>query len=294
MPCDSFSYLLSLFLLAVGVFAQTPKLEPSAWGSSHAGQEIPEFIHGDECLFCHRANIGNQWRTNRHGTTIRQKEDAPDITLPPGATHVLGSRKEIRFLKQEGYGTFQISKDGTAWDKTKFADKCAGCHTTAVDADKRWTAFGLDCYTCHGVVDLKHSTDTSLVWLSKKKRSDVLAVESICAQCHLRGGKSKSTGLPYANNFVVGDNLFRDFTADFSKADDASLNTGDRHVYRNVRDVVVDGGSTTCISCHSVHGQSSHKHRLVLTNETCQDCHNATGAKKEIKRWTVHSAVCEY
>ena len=41
-------------------------------------------------------------------------------------------------------------------------------------------------------------------------------VTSICAQCHVRTGKSRSTGLPYPNNFVAGDNLFRDFQVDFS------------------------------------------------------------------------------
>ncbi|MBL8187601.1 MAG: hypothetical protein JNK38_06315, partial [Acidobacteria bacterium] len=38
--------------------AQTPqtqpkKLDPAAWGGNHIGKPIPEFAHGDECLFCH-------------------------------------------------------------------------------------------------------------------------------------------------------------------------------------------------------------------------------------------------
>src|SRR6266446_1000602 len=32
--------------------------DPVAWGSNHVGKPIPEYVHGDECLFCHRNNIG--------------------------------------------------------------------------------------------------------------------------------------------------------------------------------------------------------------------------------------------
>src|SRR5258707_9988874 len=28
--------------------------DPAAWGSNHAGNPVPDFVHGDECLFCHR------------------------------------------------------------------------------------------------------------------------------------------------------------------------------------------------------------------------------------------------
>ncbi len=291
-----------LLFLAAAACAQE-KRNPAAWGGNHSGEAIPEFVHGDECLFCHREDIGNLWKKNRHGTTVREKEDAPDLLpllaktkLAADVTHFLGSREHVRFLHKEGYGTFWISSaDGSKWEKEKFARQCAGCHSTAVEAaSNTFSAFGLDCYTCHGVVSLEHSKDTSLVWLSKKKRSDVLAMTSICAQCHLRGAKSKSTGLPYPNNFVAGDNLFQDYVVDLAKADDASLNAGDRHVYRNVRDVVLNASDTTCLSCHRVHAMSTEKHRRVLSGPNCQDCHNAEGPKKALKPYAVHSALCEY
>lgn len=258
---------------------------------------IPEFVHGDECLFCHRKDIGTEWQKNRHGITLRQKEDAPSIAVPSDATHVLGSRKVIRFLKKDGYGKFQIADatDPAKWDKSKFGARCAGCHTTAVEtATQTFQEIGLDCYTCHGAVDLNHSADTSLVLLSKKRRSDVKVITSICAQCHLRGAVSKSTGLPYANHFVAGDDLFADLKVDLSLAEKADLNAGDRHVYRNVRDVLENGSQATCLTCHRVHGGGSRKHRLVAKNETCLDCHNAEGPKKATKPYTVTSTLCEY
>src|SRR5213078_1528900 len=38
--------------------------DPGAWGSNHIGKPIPEYVHGDECLFCHRNNIGSTWQKN--------------------------------------------------------------------------------------------------------------------------------------------------------------------------------------------------------------------------------------
>jgi hypothetical protein len=299
-------------------------LDPAAWGSNHAGKPVPEFVHGDECLFCHRNDIGPGWQKNSHGLTLRQREDAPVLTqalksqpaLTPfasGIEYFLGSRHHIRFLKKEGYGKFAllntqlalgsegrastwINTENPSWDKLRFADRCAGCHTTGVDpATKSFSEFGLDCYSCHGVVNLDHTKDTSLIFLSKKQRGDARAITVTCAQCHLRMGKSKSSGLPYPNNFVVGDNLFQDYQVDFSKADDQSLNPGDRHVLRNVRDVALYGSEfPTCLTCHDLHKQSSFKHRRAPRTAACIDCHNAEGPLSAVKPYTVHSALCEY
>jgi len=79
------------------------------------------------------------------------------------------------------------------------------CEVGSFFAPRTFSAFGHDCYVCHGAVDLNHTGDTRLMLLSKKRRDGPEVVASICAQCHLRGGKSKSTGLPYPNQFVAGD-----------------------------------------------------------------------------------------
>ena len=296
---------------------------PAVWGKNHVGQPVPEFVHGDECLFCHRADIGNMWPKTAHGSTVREKEDAPELlrildgqpalgATAPQIEFFLGSRRHIRFLRKEGYGKFALLStqavlgpdhkvqswtglENPQWDRNKFADRCAGCHTTAVDpATKAFSAFGLDCYTCHGAVTLDHTKDTTLIWLSKKRRNDTQAVTSICAQCHLRMAKSRSNGLPYPNNFIAGDNLFQDYEVDFSQVESTGLNAGDRHVLRNVRDVVLHRSTVTCLDCHRVHTASSARHRFVLNGPICLDCHNAQGPKKVTKSYTVHSALCEY
>ena len=263
----------------------------------HVGKPLPEYITGDECLFCHRVKVADTWQQNPHARTTRSLSSETDKHgFPPEATDVLGARTHFRSLQQQGYGKFALlSTDTKAWDKDKFANRCAGCHTTAVDpATKAFSATALDCYTCHGAVPLEHPNNTSLVWLSKKHTHEANLITSICAQCHLRGGKSRSSGLPYPNNFVAGDDLFRDFQIDWKQASNADLNPGDRHIYINARDVVQNGGTVTCLSCHQVHGDSTRKHRLVLTSAICQDCHNAEGPKKDVKKYAVHSDTCEY
>jgi hypothetical protein len=323
----------SLALRASGQEAAQSKpapRDPKAWGGNHVGQPSPEYLQGDECLFCHRNEIGAAWRENAHGKTIRQREDAPELAkmlaaqpaLAAAAKQIeyfLGSRQRVRFLKKEGYGKFAIlnamailGEIGTTkaaapapvkitdaekliWDKDKFANRCAGCHATAIEpATKTFSAFGHDCYVCHGNVDLKHTNDNALVLLSKKRRNDAKVITSLCAQCHLRGAVSNSTSLPYPNNFIAGDNLFQDLKVDWAQADDEKMNPGDRHVWRNVREVALYGNETiTCLSCHQVHANTSFKHRRVLRASICTECHEGEGFKN-VKRYAVHSGLCEY
>src|SRR6476659_2384713 len=113
------SSVAPVLLLAAMITRAQTKLDPAAWGSDHAGQTVPEFVHGDECLFCHRNDIGPGWQKNTHGITIRQGEDAAEwrdifkgqATLSPIASQVeyyMGSRHRLRFLKKEGYGKFAL------------------------------------------------------------------------------------------------------------------------------------------------------------------------------------------
>jgi predicted CXXCH cytochrome family protein len=317
--------LAALTGFTLSVQSQQPKpeqtvVDPAAWGGNHVGKPIPEYVHGDECLFCHRNTIGVTWQKNAHGLAVRQGEDAPELQTLAGKVpelstvmseigYFLGSRHRVRFLKKSGYGKFSIlnlqavlganviakASESPSWDKEKFGVRCAGCHATAVDAKTNsFAAFGIDCYACHGLATLDHSKDTSLMWLSKKRRDDARAITSICAQCHVRFGKSRSTGLPYANNFIAGDNLFQDFAVDFAKVDDETLSPADRHVLRNVRDVAVGGGTSTfCLTCHDVHVSSTSRHSQARRGAICADCHG-TKFTPQVKPYEVHSALCEY
>ncbi|MBL8173881.1 MAG: hypothetical protein JNK48_04385 [Bryobacterales bacterium] len=251
------------------------------WPLAAQRASLAEFVAGDQCLFCHRNDIGPGWQKNRHNLTVRAKDGVE-------GEFVLGARERTRRLRRPGYGKFAMEEAG-GWNETKFNDRCAGCHTTAVDGTtKAFAEISIDCYACHGVVDLEHSNDTSKILLSKKRGRDAKEIASICGSCHLRGGVSKAKGFPYAYHYVAGDDLFADFAVDWEKADEE-----DRHVYRNVREAL-NGSEVSCLSCHAVHAGSSQKHRRVLTSEACLDCHYESGPKKEVKRRVSKSGVCEY
>jgi hypothetical protein len=318
--------LVGIALLCCGRAAEPTKtLDPAAWGGDHVGKPLPEFTSGDECLFCHRKDVGPAWATNRHNLTLRKADaDAPALVALSKAQglkddagkvqFLLGGKHRQRFLKAAAsYGKLDLllagfvpSDDGKEgrlidadkphWDAKAFADGCAGCHASAVDAKTRaFAAVSLDCFTCHGEVPDKHTKEPAAALLAKKRDDPARVVISICASCHVRTGKSKASGLPYANNFVAGDNLFRDFQVDWSPEKLKEMNPADAHVLANVRDVVLLGKEdVTCLTCHSVHVESSKKHHKVAASDSCLFCHNATGSKRNVKTYEVHSKTCGY
>jgi len=248
--------------------------------------QVPTYVTGDECLFCHRVKVADTWQQNPHARTV----------FPNDKGELFLGAKLARPLKPSSYGRFEIlNSDKKTWDKDKFANQCAGCHTTAVDpGTKAFATSSLDCYTCHGIADPNHTNDVALMRFSSKYPKNPKEIISVCGSCHLRGSKSRSSGLPYPNNFVPGDNLFADFQVDLSQADNPNLNPGDRHIFQNVRDVLNNEGTVTCLSCHVIHADTSTKHKRVLTSPICEDCHNATGPKSVVKKYEVHTPTCEY
>lgn len=255
-------------------------------GQDHVGKPVPEYVTGDECLFCHRVKVADTWQQNPHARTVWPNEKGE---------YFIGS-KLGRPLRKAGYGKFDILEpDRKTWNKDKFAVQCAGCHSTAVDPSTRaFATSALDCYTCHGVVDPNHTQNITLVRFSSKYPKNASEIISVCGSCHLRGGKSRSSGLAYPNNFVPGDNLFQDFEVDLAQANNANLNPGDRHVYQTVREVLKNSSTVTCLSCHAIHSDSSAKHKRVLTSAICEPCHNAQGPKSVVKKYEVDSDLCEY
>lgn len=307
--------------------AQTEGLprDPANWGSDHVGQPVPDYMTGGECLFCHR-KVGENWHQNRHHRTIRDTEGSeaeiarlkktPGLeTLATQIVAIMGDRKSRRFLKAtDRHGQFDLlstvmrpasTRSGSPrivndphphWDERKFGAQCAGCHASGVESDRQaFSTPSLDCYTCHGEVDPEHANDPKMAYLGKARHDPPRVVTSICASCHLRTGTSKRTGLPYPDNFVAGDNLFRDFKVDFSAAALSTMDPGNRHVYENVRDVALLGKEgVTCLSCHDIHGRSSKRHRDVRENESCATCHEPTKPMNQPIRYESHSARCEY
>jgi hypothetical protein len=291
------------------------------WGEDHVGQELPEYTTGTECLFCHRDYVGPRWKTNRHNKTMRfpEPDDPAMKSLSASETGrviageveiLLGTKKHVRYMKRlPDYGKAAISGEiwndqqgqlGTVkaagWHPDDFGPKCAGCHATAIDTET--ISFGspsLDCYVCHGILELEHANDNTQTLFSEEHDDDPRVVTSVCGQCHLRGGKSRSTGRPYPTVFVAGDNLFRDFEVDWSEASLAAMDMIDRHIFENARDVMVGGSKITCTSCHSVHGNTSQKHQELNQEKSCETCHRPGDPMSKVDLPLSRSSqTCEY
>lgn len=318
-------WLASSSAIGAGVL-QSGSIDPAAWGSDHVGQPLPEYVTGDECLFCHRNDVGPTWRDNAHQRTMREldraappyREMSNDSEIAPllaEATVEIGAGGDVvRFLKPTGrYGQLSLlnrawtssdrpetaatAADGPpAWDDERFGLRCAGCHATAVETEARaFSSPSLDCYTCHGAVDIDHGEDTSRMIFADGRSDPAPVIVSICGQCHVRTGRSRSSGLPYPNTFVAGDNLFRDFAVDLSPSALESVGPADRHVLENVRAVVVEGvEAMTCLTCHDVHGQSTERHEGLRAQSSCFTCHLDGKPLTEVVHYVATSELCEY
>ena len=264
---------VSLMGLLLPAYCQqaAPSGDPAAWGSDHVGKQVPMYMTGDECLFCHRTDVGTTLQSEPHNGSMRVVERASPAMKKLLASvemkgfagevaYLLGGERQRRFLKPNGkYGQLAVhaakwtpDADGSApatwfdakggWDADLFAMRCAGCHATAVETEwKAFSAISLDCFVCHGDTPPGHQNEPGMALFARAREPEPLLEMSTCGQCHLRGGHSRSSGLPYPNQFVPGDNLFKDYEVDWSEDRIRGLNPGDRHVYRNVKDVVVEG-----------------------------------------------------
>ena len=331
-------FILSAFALILrqAIAEDPPHANALTTGNSHVGKPLPDYLTGDECLFCHRNPVGSTWNINEHQRTLRPTAAVPEIeamlrshpnlqSFADQVHFVLGNERQVRLLKKsEKYGRLDIlsailqpnkadgvlalvNKDPFHWDAKTFGQQCAGCHATAVDSrTQTFSATGIDCYACHGVVDLEHAKDTSLVFLSQKRNDPPSVIASTCGQCHIRTGKSKASGLPYANNHVVGDNLFADFDVDLSPEALAATPPRERHILANIRDSLhfqkqperngetASNQSTTCLSCHNIHRASVKKHRKITPSDYCHICHQPSDMELTYNRKEKHHALCGY
>lgn len=304
---------------------QIRDLDPAGWGEDHVSQPVPDFLSQEECLFCHRGEIGSNWDRSWHNKSIRAVDpDSAEIqalmehgstkALAAQVTWLLGGRFRTRYLRPSAdFGRAEIlstsrTAQGTLvgtndprWDSRRFADSCAGCHASGVDSRSRtYASLSLECYVCHGLVPEDHTRNASSVHLSPRRVESSRVVISICAQCHARGGRSRSTGLPFPTNFVAGDNLFRDFAINLKNQAGDRPEAAEAHVFATIRQVVVSGDDDlTCITCHDVHRSSTRKHQRLKESSLCRVCHEP-GRLEQLREGVrrsptqIHHAICEY
>src|SRR5215472_15693561 len=58
----------------------------------HVGKPLPDYMTGDQCLFCHGDVVGATWEREPHAWTAREVGIEPRVPqLPKDATHIIGS-----------------------------------------------------------------------------------------------------------------------------------------------------------------------------------------------------------
>lgn len=313
--------LPALAVLAALAGCGSKESKPLAAGTEKLAS-IPEYMTGDECLFCHRDKVGVSWRENAHRSAIREadREDpalaalaSADIKETGEVDYLLGGKRRTRFLRKKEYGRLEllsaawvpgetgaegklIEAGARRWDRETFSSGCGGCHTTGFDSSTlRFMDISIDCFACHGDVDRSHANDPKLVFLSATRDDGKTLLNSACAQCHARDGRSRRTNLPFPANFIAGGDLFADFAIDTSPAALETPSKTDRHIIESLRDVSAGApGALACIDCHQVHPNSTRKHRRLTAGAACIGCHGE--GKPGRVRWTrdVHNKTCDY
>ncbi len=244
-----------------GLLLAAPAWGQPEWGGDHVGRPIPDYVDGEVCLFCHRDDIGTSWQGNSHARTVRTDGDS----------YLLGAGDTPRRMRLLRAGRFGIERGGKI-DASRFTKRCAGCHASGFDSRTGlFFSIGIDCFACPGDAPLKHSNDVSLVQLSR------------------------STGLPFANNYVAGDNLLLDFAAAFDEESLQALPWGERHIFENARSVLLGAEErTTCIRCHRIHGDGFVRHRRIARADLCYTCHEPARRLAAPAEYERHNALCEY
>ena len=95
--------ILSVSSLLLVTLAAVQNRDPKAWGSNHVGKPVPEYVQGDECLFCHRNDIGPTWQKNSHLLTVRERESAPEVAAQLKSTSQ-GRLPQLSHYLDHGFG----------------------------------------------------------------------------------------------------------------------------------------------------------------------------------------------
>ena len=286
-----------------------------------------DFVGSEACAPCHPAEA-EQWRASPHATTIRDAELADEDALNDiiqcsgmGFTHVLGDRHHVRWLRERddvswGEGRWLALPCGwdvhdkevtfhhrATWRELPFETGCAACHATGWRAeDHGFLEVGVGCEECHGPGG-RHVTSAAKDDILRLGGSPAPVEVTVCASCHLQGGRSLETGLKFGPRYVAGGSLFDDYRFDWSQLEPSATAAGeamgaaagspiDVHQKLLVRRVVFDGDrSLACTSCHSLHRLTHEKHAELPPEPYCLTCHHEDMTLKE---YSQSCNVCEF
>lgn len=278
-------------------------------------------VGSSRCAPCHAA-VHAQWTASQHARGFRvasiEDEDRLSSIVPcsdMSVSHVLGERHHVRFLIENadtpwGQGRFLALPCGwdvhgkqlqmhhaEDWRTRPLENTCAPCHVTRQRADWSWDEPGVGCESCHGdgARHVEAPSKSNIVTFAGKSAAEEV---TICASCHLQGGKSARTGLPFPDGFVPGGPLFDDYQFDWASLDQVDPNEAiDVHQKLLIRSLALGpsepGASTLrCSSCHALHDMSHEKHSGLPRETFCLTCHQPESYL--LKEYRQSCPVCEF
>ena len=313
---------LMLALVAAAVVAWVLRSgggkQPASVGEAAAG--LPGFQGSARCMQCHLTQH-REWEGSLHARTIRKPSQADADMLGRAllceqdqAAFVLGEKHSRRFMVPSpsepgrhvllpcrydvGPGEW-VGLHEADWTTLTWEKGCGACHSVGFSSDTlTMKEMGVGCESCHGP-DSRHGTHTSGAGMTAFKKSSAREEITICASCHLQGGRSSSTGLNFARNYEPGDDLFADYQFEWAALDSPATpvdNPIDVHQKLLIRAAVTAQSQgyegLRCTSCHEFHRMGHGKHEKLARQEFCHLCHEAADFK--LKEYNQSCNVCEF
>ena len=311
---------LVLAILAAAVVAWILRSGGAKQAAPEAVAGLPGYQGSARCMQCHLSQH-REWEGSLHARTVHRPSEPESVMLRQAllceqeqAAYVLGEKHSRRFMvpsplepgrhvllpcRYDVGPAEWVSLHESDWSKLTWERECGACHSVGFSSDTfSMKEMGVGCESCHGP-DSRHGTHTSAARMTVFAKLPAKDEITICASCHLQGGRSASTGLNYARNYEPGADLFADYKFDWATLDrpvTAADNPIDVHQKLLIRDTVTTGpgsrGELRCTSCHEFHRMGHAKHEKLARQEFCHLCHEAADFK--LKEYDQSCNVCEF
>lgn len=292
-------------------------------GAVEAGASRRGYAGSASCRECHEG-VWDSWDSSLHARTVHEPTDHETQLLARAllceglpARYVLGEKHSRRFLvpSESETGTHVllpcrydvgpaawVSLHESDWKNLSWERGCGGCHSTGFSsASLRYKDMSVGCEACHGPSS-RHGDFGGPGGMAGFEKARVTAREevTVCASCHLQGGRSRSSGLSFAADYEPGRDLFTDYEFDWSSLDSVAgevSNPIDIHQKLLIRDQAGPEsrgayGDLRCTSCHAAHAFEHDGHVSLDRQEYCYLCHARTDFS--VKEYDQSCNVCEF
>lgn len=163
------------------------------------------------------------------------------------------------------------------WEKIDWRKECANCHTVGFDKEKlEWTELGIGCESCHGPGGA-HAEEPTINNILSPKRMTKTVAGDMCGRCHTRG-KTPDGKWEFPADVQAGEIIHpSDFTPVSYETTKSWWPDG---AVREHRQQWIQWKQTShylagvdCVSCHTVHSQSTKFATREQPNVLCRGCH---------------------